>query len=144
MILFVCTGNTCRSPMAQTLMEKHLAVQGIDLAVKSCGIFVTDTQASQGALTTMEQFGLSLVGHQPTQMNKALVDRASLILTMTGYHQQVLSDHFPEASDKIFTLHSYAHNTAQDVADPYGGSDSLYLQTAEELQSLIEQLALPH
>ena len=143
MILFVCTGNTCRSPMAEALMKKHLRDLNKDLSVKSCGIFVTDSTASSGALGTMEAMGLNLTDHEPTQVNKELIDSATLILTMTGYHQQVLTDHFPEATDKVYTLHSYATAIAQDVADPYGGPDSLYMQTAQELQSLIERLELP-
>lgn len=143
MILFVCTGNTCRSPMAKTLMNRKIQELGVDISVESCGIFVSETAATKGAINAMKELGLELLDHFPTQVSPAHIEEATLVLTMTTSHKDTLVSNMPEAVSKTYTVYEYATKTKKDVNDPYGGSDFEYLKTARELEELISKMKIP-
>ncbi|MCL1996091.1 MAG: low molecular weight protein arginine phosphatase [Defluviitaleaceae bacterium] len=143
MVLFVCTGNTCRSPMAATILKDKFKKEGILVPVSSCGVFVNDTGPTSGAIEAMKSFGLNLANHTPTQINEKEVQDATIILTMTATHKNLVINNFPYVVEKTYTVCEYVTGEQKDISDPYGGSTQHYIETAKELEKLIYQLQFP-
>ncbi|WP_245630348.1 low molecular weight protein arginine phosphatase [Amphibacillus sediminis] len=109
-ILFVCTGNTCRSPMAQALLQEKSTYH-----VKSAGLSaIKGIPTSEGAIKALATKGMSYKGStQPITAN--LVEWSDLILTMTIQHKQRLVTKYPKALDKIYTLKEYVSDEQEDI-----------------------------
>ncbi|TMG80394.1 MAG: low molecular weight phosphotyrosine protein phosphatase, partial [Betaproteobacteria bacterium] len=87
-VLFVCTGNICRSPLAASLLERALTERGIEVTVSSAGTGAWDgAPASEGAYLVGLERGLDLSGHRARLLTRELVERADLILTMARHHR---------------------------------------------------------
>lgn len=133
-VLFVCTGNTCRSPMAEAIL-KSKNIPGVE--VRSAGVFaVNGSDASLNAKRVLEEQQISF-DHQSSSLTEHLVEWATYILTMTSGHKANIVSLYPQAEKKTATLKEFA-GRAGDVSDPYGGPLSVYQQTFEELQHTIE------
>jgi len=136
-ILFVCTGNTCRSPMAEALLRHH----GNELyQVQSAGVFAMSGEpASQNAILALKNKGIE-TNHSSQQVNKELLEWSSNVLSMTSSHKQMLVSKFPQYKEKIFTFYEYLNGQSKDISDPYGGSLSIYENTLNELEGLVKQI----
>lgn len=135
-VLFVCTGNTCRSPMAQCLFTSMAKEQDVEVRADSAGLYAREGEpASDGAYAAMEALGLSLQGHRVKPVTEELLAGADLVLCMTQAHAEQLQMRFPDAKAKIFSFHP-------SIPDPYGGSVARYLETAAALKSQLQTLIL--
>lgn len=109
-ILFVCTGNTCRSPLAEGLGRKMAAEQHLELEFRSAGVAAMDGQnISQHSALILQEHGVEDQLYS-SMITDELVHWADLILTMTGSHKQLVISSFPQAIDKVFTLKEYTED----------------------------------
>lgn len=145
-ILFVCTGNTCRSPIAEALMKEMAKEKGLDIKVKSAGIYALDGQeASEEAIRVMQEEGIDISGHRANILYRNLVEDADLILTMSRSHKQQLLSKYGFLKGKIFTLKEYAYSKEEDVEDPFGRGIEAYkiakAEIKEALKKIIDKLS---
>jgi protein-tyrosine-phosphatase len=139
-VLFVCTGNICRSPLAASLLERALKDRGLDVAVTSAGTGAWDgAPASEGAYLVGLERGLDLSGHRARLLSRELVEAADLILTMARHHRARVDELGGEG--KVFVLGEYAGKGDDEVSDPFGGDLTIYRDTAQELEALAEAVA---
>jgi len=126
-VLFVCTGNTCRSPMAAALAKSIFEENNIHAAVYSAGVSAFDGQsASQHAITAMHEEGIDLQQHISMRISAKLLDNAALVFAMTNAHLIAIQSICPHTNAVAF-----------DVSDPFGGDLATYRQTAAEIKEKI-------
>lgn len=145
MILFVCTGNTCRSPMAERICEKLIArrlecsvdqLEEHGFVVLSAGLAAGyEMPASHHAIEVLSRESLDLTDHRSQQLNETHVRFADHIFTMTRGHREAILSYWPGADTRLNVLRS----DGGDVSDPIGGAQSVYEQCARQLESEIER-----
>ncbi len=135
-ITFVCTGNTCRSPMAEVIARKWLRDNVIDgVTVQSAGILAgTGHPASDGARWAVSEGGLDLDEHGATLLTADLIAGSDLILTMSDSHKAAVQD--LGGLGRVHRLRDFAGEHG-DVMDPFGGPDHVYQATFREIQALV-------
>lgn len=137
-VLFVCTGNTCRSPMAAALFNKIAIERGLDVRIESAGLFAMDGEtASNEAIIVMQKYDIDLLGHHAQSINSELLEKSDLILTMTAAHKMVLEQSVP---DKVYTLCEYA-GADFDIDDPFGGDVEDYEECAAQIYEALGKAA---
>lgn len=115
-ILFVCTGNTCRSPMAEGMLRKLARDRGLDVEVRSAGVAaMKGASISRHAGAVLRDRGIKET-FESTPLYAELAEWADLILTLTQGHKRQVIHSFPETADKIFTLKEYVEEDASILA----------------------------
>ena len=134
-LLFVCSGNTCRSPMAEYLCRALLKEYKIsNVEVYSAGIFaIPGMTPSFYAQKVMEEIGIDISTHLSYKLDKELLDSASFILVMTTEHKKLLKNLYPEFNNKIFLLGE------EDIFDPCGEDLEKYRQVCDKIDKGIRE-----
>ncbi len=130
-VLFVCTENTCRSPLAEYLTKHLLKELNIkNVIVKSCGISVTSvSKIADNSKKILKELGIKF-RFKPKQITNKMVEEADLILTMTMQHKIAVSLKY-DCFNKLYTFAEYTNG--KDILDPYGGDLNVYRQTASDI-----------
>ena len=142
-ILFVCTGNTCRSPMAEVIARDFFIKNNLDIDILSAGLQgIEGAPASSHGKKALENIGLSGEDHRSQGLTLELIEKADKILTMTKGHEAAIKAYFSdleEIEDKVETLTFFATGTDGDVTDPYMGSLAIYEACRDLIKELIKQ-----
>ncbi|HHY79002.1 MAG TPA: ribose 5-phosphate isomerase B [Thermoanaerobacter sp.] len=140
-VLFVCTGNTCRSPMAEGLFNDKAKAFGKDFEAKSAGVFAPEGfPASQEAIEVLKQdYNIDISNHRSKSLRRQDLEEADLILAMSNSHKQSILSKYPEYSNKVFTIKEFV-GLEGEVKDPYGMPIEVYRETARELEDLISKI----
>lgn len=150
-ILLVCTGNTCRSVMAEEMLDdavdRSTKLAG-EIRAESAGTFAAEgSTVTQNTVQVMEEIGLSVRRHKAEQMDKEMAEWADLILTMEASHLEHIEAMFPEAEKKAHTLKGYAEGVegfpgedGYDIPDPYGEDLDEYRQCRDMIKGYIDRI----
>lgn len=135
-ICFVCTGNTCRSIMAERLMKKVAKENNItELKISSRGVYAIGENINPNAKSALKKLHVSSANRKSVKLGK--IDKNTLYITMTEKQKQLIN------SDKVI---SFKALIGKDIEDPYGQDESVYLETAKDIlvgiNKLIEKLKM--
>ena len=139
-IVFVCTANICRSPVAEALFRDWLRrrPEAGEWRVSSAGTWADDgLPASAYSVDVLAGLGLDLSPHRSRRVERDLMASADLVLCMTRSQREALQVEFPDLAGRIQLLTAMA-GPAYDVADPYGGPRQGYVDMAAEIKHLLD------
>ncbi len=122
-VLFVCSANTCRSPMAEYMFKAFLRARGIeDVEVDSAGLILSNDRINPFCLATLDRHGVPYFDKQSQFCTKQLYKKADFVFVMTEYHEQVLVQNYGKKRNLIVLSRLFG----QDVPDPYGQGVEAY------------------
>lgn len=141
-LLFVCTGNTCRSALAEVLARREAIERGLaDVEVSSAGTSAWDgSPASDGALLVALERGLDLSSHRAQQLTRELVQSHDVVLVMGPHHLERAEALGGEGRTHLLSAYAAGTSSGRAINDPFGGDLGQYRETLAELQSEIRRV----
>lgn len=145
--MFVCSGNTCRSPLAAALARRLVHAHGLDVSVASAGTGAIDgSPASDGSMVVGLERGVDLSSHRAQFLTRELVDAADLVLCMATQHVERVRELGSEGKAFLLTDYAAARAIGRAINDPFGGAFEGYRRMADELErelaGVIDRLSL--
>lgn len=140
-LLFVCTANVCRSPIAAALFNALAEDRGLPFRAESAGIAALEGKPmASGAREALEEIGVHHDGHRARQTSEGMLREADLVLTMGARHTAELLRHFGP-SEKVYALQEYATGAANgEISDPYGYNKLAYRASVRQFSEYVERL----
>ncbi len=146
-IMFICTGNICRSAMAHWLLKKKLEKLKIqDVEVYSSGTFAfTGDMSTEEAIEVMKKYGVDLKKHRATNIVESNIKEMDLILCATNSHKMQIVGRYPDLNNKTFTMKEYVNYNEKDkhpidISDPWGYDIVTYRMCAAEIEKCLDLL----
>lgn len=136
-ILFVCTGNTCRSPLAEYLVKGIIAEEGLKFSAVSAGFIRDGMPISKNSEKVLSIYGIDAAAHVSTLLNDEVLRRSWLVLTMTKRHKEKILQLHSASASKVYTLSEFAGKD-RDIADPIGKDFEYYAKTFAEIYEKIK------
>jgi protein-tyrosine-phosphatase len=138
-VLFICTANRCRSPIAEVLLRQEVARRGeaLQWQIQSAGTWTEPgLPATEFSQSVMARRQIDLAEHRSQPVDGELLRAADIVLVMTQHHREALQAEFPEIADRVYLL-SELIDRSFDIEDPYGGSLDDYEACAGEIQNIL-------
>jgi tRNA threonylcarbamoyl adenosine modification protein (Sua5/YciO/YrdC/YwlC family) len=136
-ILFVCTGNTCRSPIAEYLAKNIITKKELKFRVASAGFTADGMPISENSNYVLALHGIDASEHISTLLNEEILRKSWLVLTMTANHKNKILQLYLASASKVYTLSEYADSN-NDITDPFGKDIEYYKNTFEEINEKIK------
>ena len=144
-VVFVCTGNTCRSPMAEMLLSDLAAARKLPVRAWSRGVAVAagaDESINAKAVFALRARGVDVRAHTPTMVSADDIARADALVVMTASHRARLLELRPEAAPKLHLLAAFGPAPSADIGDPFGEEQPAYDECLATMAPLLERVAI--
>lgn len=144
-IMFICTGNVCRSPMAHAYMQKKIKdlKKDNEYIISSCGTHAIKNQgATDNAIEVMKKYEVDLTNHKATRIEDSDIINFDLIFALTENHKSQILKNYPSLNNKVFTLKEYVNRDEKyiDIDDPWGLDIVIYEATSRNIVNSIDKL----
>lgn len=144
-IMFVCTGNTCRSAMAEGLAKKVAKEKNFNMEIYSSGIFaLRGEHASYNSVAIMKEYDVDIVMHTATPIEESKIKEMDLVLCATKNHKMQVIAKYPDLQDKTYTFKEYAdidkNGTDMDIQDPWGYDLNTFRMCAAEISYCVDKI----
>lgn len=144
-VMFICTGNICRSPMAHAYMQKKVydLNKESEYIISSCGTQAVQGQsATDNAINSMKRYGIDLTNHRATHIENSDIMNCDLIFALTENHKKQILEVYPSLNSKVFVLKAYINEKEKyiDIDDPWGLDINVYDATAKDIVENIDKL----
>ena len=149
-VMFICTGNICRSAMAHWLLEKKLKENKINnIEVYSCGIYAQngDIPTYEAKKVMEDEYGIDISKHRATNIYSSNIEEMDLILCATTSHKIEVKDRYPKLMEKVYTMKEYInynrrYHDRMDIKDPWGYDIDTYRRCISEIEECIDGILL--
>lgn len=147
-IMFICTGNICRSAMAEWLLKQKVKDKKIEnIEVYSCGIYAQDgdTPTWEAKRVMMDEYSIDMNEHRATNIVNSNIEKMDLILCATSRHKKDVLRIYPKLEGKVFTMKEYVgynreYHDKIDIKDPWGYDIETYRACVAEIDECLEML----